>query len=198
MAKVSAEKNDAPQIGYPVGSLDEIKAMGIPSRNICTCSERVDLKNAGCIKYPVCDRKFRGTRPQNQLYQHVKADGNVRVAVDACFNIIHKEEEADDKGELITVIGAEGDSYTYRGSVKKHPTRNPDCPACLKGECHTYVDREDLPGIVEPFPPADEHPELVKFARKMDARQTLSVNQRAARKDALLGPDPTPKAEGKK
>lgn len=200
MARSTVE-NDTPQVSTPVGSLEEVKALGVPTRNICTCSEREDKKNAGCPVWDFCDRKFRGTRPQFQIYQLVTREGNTRITHDACFNIVRKEMDADDKRQLVEVIGGEGDEYTYRGSVKLHPVRNPNCNECAQGKCEKWEDRSDLKFTVPEFPPAADHDELVKYSRKIDARQRGGVIKKADRREALLGPtDEEPKAaeKGKK
>ena len=198
MAK-SLVENSTPQVFTPVGSLAEVKALGILTRNVCTCSEPEDKRNAGCEMYARCDRKFRDTRPQFQIYRFITSEGNIRTTHDACYNLVRKEVDAEGKRQFIEVIGGEGDSYTYRGSVKAHPVRDPNCNFCTQGKCEKWVDREDLVFDVPEFPPASENAELIKFARKVDARNQTGVIKTAARRDALLGPEPVATAPaGKK
>lgn len=185
MAKVSLE-NKAPQINRPVGSLDELRVLGVPSRNICTCSDRGD-KNAGCPMDYACDRPWKGTRPRMQVLRLTTRDGRVRVSETPCFEAVRKELDADDKGNLVEIIGGEGDEYTYRGSER----RNKNCPDCANGECkrtHVWDDKSDLKKVCGEFPPAATHPELVKFAHKVRAKTETGVQKRENLKAQLYGP----------
>lgn len=187
MAKVSLD-HKVPQIGMPVGSKAEVEALGIPTRNIATCSRRVDRENAGCPMREHCDRDFCGTRPQNEAVRMITSDGNLRVTVNPCFINVRKEREADGKGMLIEVIAREGEEYTYRGSVKV----DADCPDCKRGECkrpHMYRDSDELKAVVPAFPPAAEHKDLKRFARLREARTETSTNKKAALRKQLLGGD---------
>lgn len=195
MARVALD-HKVPQLGMPVGSKSEVEDLDIPTRNIATCSRRVDRENFGCPMYPHCDREFRGQRPQNEVVRTITSDGNLRVTVNPCFVNVRKERDADAKGVLIQVIAHEGEEYTYRGSVKVAS----DCPDCARGECkrgHLYEDREDLKAVCPPFPQAAAHRELQKFARLREAKLGTSTNKKAALKRQLLGPDePDAKAKG--
>lgn len=187
MANVSLD-HKIPQIGQPVGSRSEVLDLGIPSRNIASCSRPEEKENRGCPRWDQCDRAFRGERPQNEAVRMITGEGNVRVTVNPCFVNVKKELEADDKGMLIEVVAREGEKYTYRGSVKV----DDKCPDCLRGECrrpHMYEDRDDLEAVVPTFPPAEEHPELVRFARMREARVGSSRNKKAALKQRLLPAD---------
>ena len=194
MAKVS-DRNDAPpQIGRPVGSLAEVKALGVPTRNIATCSAHTERENMGCPVYELCDRRFRDTRPQNEVGEYVGAEGDLRRVVRPCFDWVKEEAESYENGTLITIIGYAGDPYTIRGSEKKHRERDPNCNDCSAGKCVAYVDRDDLPMICPEFPAAAVHQELQKFARKLLAKAEGAVRARKARTLALLGggeDDPT-------
>lgn len=194
MAKVSLD-NKAPQINRPVGSLDELKVLGVPSRNICTCSDRAE-GNAGCPVAWACDREWKGERPQIQIMRLTTRDGRVRVSESPCFNVIKKELDADDKGNLVEIIGGEGDEYTYRGSVKRHLTRDPNCNYCAQGKCDLWDDRDDLKKIAAAFPPAATHPELVKFAHKVRAKTETGVQKRENLKEQLYGASEPAKKEG--
>lgn len=191
MAKVSLD-NKAPQINRPVGSLDELKVLGVPTRNICSCSDRA-VGNAGCPVDYACDRAWKGTRPQMQVIRLTTKDGRVRVSESPCFNVIKKELDAEDKGNLVEVIGGEGDEYTYRGSVKRHPVRDPNCNYCAQGKCELWDDKNDLKKTCAEFPPAATHPELVKFAHKVRAKTETGVQKRENLKEQLYGPNDTKK-----
>lgn len=188
MARVALD-HKIPQIGMPVGSKSEVEALDVPTRNIATCSRRVDKENFGCPVYEFCDRAFRGERPQNEVVRTVSSDGNVRVTVNPCFVNVRKEREADGKGMLVQVIGHEGSEYTYRGSEKVVT----DCPDCERGECrrpHMYQDSEELKATCPKFPPAAQHRDLIRFERIREARMGTSVNRKAALERQLLGKEP--------
>lgn len=187
MAKVALD-HKVPQIGRPVGSKAEVEALDIPTRNISTCSRRVDKENFGCPVWEHCDRAFRGDRPQNEVVRTITSDGNLRVTVNPCFVNVRKEREADGKGMLVEVIGHEGEKYHYRGSVKVVT----DCPDCARGECkrpHMYKDEDEIEGTCPRFPAAEEHRELQRFARLREARIGTSMNKKAALRRQLLGAD---------
>lgn len=191
-------ENDYPQISRPVGSSEEVDALQVPLRNIATCCERDANKALGCSMYGNCDREFRDTRPQNQIFTNVKKNGEIRTTHGACFEVVKLEIEAEMNGGYIEVIGGEGDVYESRGSVKKHPKRDPDCGDCQKGECVAYVDREDLEYLCPPFPPAEEHKELRKFARLRTARAKGKARERTAKKNSLLNNETKSKANVRK
>ena len=182
MAKVSMKDNAPPQIGYPVGGLEELRALGLDDkalRNIRSCSE-------SCPVWYICDRSFRGTRPQLEVVRKVNRNGKIRVYVGPCYDTVHHESVAADNFESYTIIGHEGDEYTYKGSEKLHPQRDPNCNDCSHGRCEKYVDRNDLKVTCPTFPPAAEHPELVMFAERVAARQSTGVRTKEALDRALL------------
>lgn len=190
MAKVSLD-HKIPQIVKPAGSRDDVESLtgDVGLRNISTCSARVERHNFGCQEYPNCDRDFRGTHPQNEIVRITTADGNLRTQCMACFETVRKEREADGKQMLVEVIGGEGDTFQYRGSIKLHPKRDPNCNKCSEGKCEAYVDKEDLEMICPPFPPAEEHRELIKFARIREARGRISTKTKSALRRRIYGPE---------
>jgi len=200
MAVVSTEK-DAPQIGVPVGSRERVEALGVPTRNIATCSAHTP-DNRGCPMWAICDRAFKGDRPHNQIVRRISSSGGLRVYHAPCFDIVGKEETANDNDELYEVIGGEGDSYEGRGSVKKHPKRDPNCNDCSQGKCEAWVDVENAEFTCPQFPDPETHRELVRFARKKVARMGSAVKQKAAIKARLLGgveePEDTDEPDTKK
>lgn len=190
MARVSLE-HKVPQIVKPVGSRDEVESLAgdVGLRNISTCSRRQERTNFGCALYEDCDRDFRGTRPHNEGVRITTSDGNLRVQCMACFETVRKEREADAKGMLVEVIAQEGESITYRGSVKMHPKREPTCNKCSEGKCEAYIDVEDLEMTIPKFPDAAEHRDLIKFARIRDARGRISANTKKALRRRIYGPE---------
>ena len=187
MAKVSDTKNAPPQIGRPVGSLEEVRALGVPTRNIATCSAHAERDNMGCPVWEWCDRAYRGTAPQNEIAEYIGPEGDTRDVVRPCFDWVKEEVESLENGTLITIKGYAGEKYYARGSVKRHVERDPDCNDCTKGKCEAYDDSDAIEHVCPEFPAAAVHPELRKFARKMDARSKGAQRTRAARRVALLG-----------
>ena len=199
MAKVSDDRNAPPQIGRPIGSLAEVQALGVPTRNIATCSAHTERENMGCPMRHLCDRDFRDARPQNEIVQIISSDGNVRTTILPCFDTVKMEAELEDNGGLITVIGGENDKFHTRGSVKRHPERDPNCNDCAKGKCEAYDDVEDIALTCPEFPPAALHDELKKFARRIEARHLGSSRKREQVRAALLGgEDDVPSEKPKK
>lgn len=198
MAKVSLDSK-APQISRPVGSLDELRELGVPTRNISTCSERDGNNNAGCPMWYACDRTFRDTRPHMQIGRITTRDGRVRTSCGPCFNWLRKELDADEKGNLVEIIGGEGDTYTYRGSVKRHPVRDPNCNYCAQGKCDLWDDVDNLTAVCPEFPKAATHPELIMFAHKVRAKVETGVQKKESIRQQLYGPDePKEKDKGGK
>jgi hypothetical protein len=191
-------EKDYPQIARPVGSLKELAALGVPTVNIATCSAHVDRQNMGCPVYKLCDREFRDSTPQNQVFTVIKRDGNMRTSCGPCFDVVLKETQIEANGGLVKVVAGEGETFLSRGSVKLHPKRDPNCNECAQGKCDKYEDREDLVVTCLPFPAAARHPELVKFARVVEARQEGRSRSRKSLEAQLLGsPSPVvPNPEG--
>lgn len=190
MALVTNEK-EAPQISTPVGSIKEVEALGCPTRNIATCSRHTQ-DNRGCPFFDICDREHKGERPRFEVVRRISGNGGIRVYHAECFNVVPKEATASDNQELYEVIGGEGDVYVGRGSVKKHPKRDPNCNDCAQGKCEAWIDVEDLEYTCPTFPPAAQHRELIKFERKNVARRGSAIKQKAAVKTRLLGESDTP------
>lgn len=190
MARVQMD-DDAPQIGRPVGSKEEVEELGVSTRNIATCSLRQDRENFGCPMWKSCDRVFRGTRPQNQVYQITKKGGETRISHGPCFDVVQMELNAEANGGYVEVLDEfkEGMSYISRGSVKRHKKRDPDCDDCQNGRCTVYDDKDDIEFLCPEFPPAAEHRELRKFARSMKARARGRKQKREAIKSRLLEGD---------
>jgi hypothetical protein len=116
----------------------------------------------------------------------VNSAGKVRVYQAPCFDTIPREAVAADNHELYDIIGGEGEEYTYTGSVKKHPVRDPNCNACAQGRCEAYENRNDLKAVCAEFEPAAEHHELVQFAERVRARTTTGVRKKEAVRESLL------------
>jgi hypothetical protein len=194
VAKVDVER-EYPQISQPVGSKKEVEALGVPLRNIATCSVHT-VENMGCPSYRICDREFKDDRPRNQIYQLIKRSGDIRTSCGACFDVVKLESQIEANGGLVKVVGGEGDKFKNRGSQKLHPRRNADCNDCASGKCEKYEDVvEEV--VCKPFPPASEHAELVKFDRIREARDSNRDRSRKSLEAQLLGaPSPVvPKPE---
>jgi len=187
-------------IVQPVGSRKEVEDLGCPLRNIGTCSQPAP-GNMGCVSFSICDREWRGDRPRNEIVQRISSAGGIRVYHAPCFAIIPKEAAANDNQELYEVIGGESvpgepdTVYVSRGSVKRHPRRDPNCNDCSLGKCEAWDDKEDIEYTCTRFPAAATHKELVKFARKIVARKGGAIKQKAAIKARLLGGEDDPVAE---
>lgn len=189
---------DRTQIFVPVGSYEEVKAMGAPVRNIATCSEHDNKNNMGCPMYEDCDREWRGQgRPRNESYRIVTKDGTTREGCAACFHNVRIGQQVEANGGLFDIIGGEGDKYRQRGSRRVHPKRDPECHLCMNGECTLVeeLDPEEPDTIVPPYPSADKHPELRKYRRARDARKTVTERDRERRRRQILGPDPVTEEE---
>lgn len=184
MARVNIEA-DVPQIGRPVGSKEEIEDLGIPTRNIATCSRHLDRENMGCAMYDNCDRAFRGTTPENEIYTIVKPGGELRTTHGPCFDNVALELSSDANGGYVEIVGCQGDTYLGRGSVKLHKKRDPDCNDCFDGKCIAYVDKDDIEVNCPVFPKAATHPELLKFARRKGAAERRRKQNRDERRKLL-------------
>jgi hypothetical protein len=199
VALVTNEK-EAPQIVRPVGSRKEVEDLGCPLRNIGTCSQHSPT-NMGCDAFNICDREWRGERPKNEVVQRISSSGGVRIYHAPCFANVPKESTANDNQELYEIMAVESDSgepdvvYIGRGSVKRHPKRDPNCNDCSLGKCDAWDDKDDIEYTCNKFPAAATHPELVKFARKIVARKGGAIRQKASIKARLLGGEDDPVAE---
>lgn len=187
MARVNLEE-DYPQISQPVGSSKEVQDLEVPLRNVATCTVHSEGESGsmGCPVWKLCDRAYRGSRPQNEIMKTITKEGGIRVYHDACFNNIRREVQLDKSGGYAAVIGSEGDTYLSRGSVKRHPKRDPDCPDCIKGECNIWDDKTDIPQLCPEFPAAADHDELKKFAMIKEARERGHVVKTEKQAEQLL------------
>ena len=195
MARVNLD-NDYPQIGRPVGSSKEVEALDVPLRNVSTCDAHRDGESGtmGCPSWKMCDRAFKGERPQLEVMKIITKEGGIRVYHAPCFDNVKREVELDAQGGYAEVVGGEGDTYLSRGSEKI----NKDCPDCARGECnrtHTWRDRDDIEVVCPTFPPAEEHPELMKFARIKTARTRGFIQKKAKRSEQLLSDHDSPNAK---
>lgn len=194
MAKVSI-KDELPQIGLPVGSKEELAALGITGknlRNISTCSAHEEF-NMGCPLYENCDRAWRDARPQNQVAEEVKPDGNMRRYHAPCFYVVGRELVAEKNGGYVEVIGGEGMTYKGRGSERRHPDpvkgAAAGCIACAERKCIVYDDKDDIPVTCPPYPLAEEHVDLRRFARIVKANVDRRERSKVTRRRTLLKDD---------
>lgn len=197
MARVSLD-NDYPQIARPVGSSEEVKALDVPLRNVATCCAHVDGKDGamGCPRYSEqCDREYRGTRPRMEVMKVITKEGGIRVYHAPCFDNVGREIELEAQGGYAEVIGQEGDTYLSRGSVKRHIKRDPDCPDCARNDCNIWDDKDDIPQECPPFPKAEEHEELKKFANIKKARERGHIVKRSQQAERLLSDHDTENAK---
>jgi hypothetical protein len=187
MAKDPDIKRSLPQIPFPVGSLDELKALGIEGkdlRGIASCSEP-DQFNRGCAMFEACDRERRGTRHEFEVYDEVKSSGEVRRAHGECWFVVARELVADKNRGFVQVVGGPGFKYKYQGSRRLHPKPVDGCIACAERKCSVYVDDEfeiECPSAK----PASEHPMLKRFARVVEARENRGAQVKAQRRRVLL------------
>lgn len=186
MAKDNIDKT---QIFEPVGSVAEVEALRAPVRNIATCSAHTD-HNFGCPVWVDCERPFKGTRPRVERFRIVKEDGSQNEGSAPCFHNVKRAAQIEANGGLFELLP--GPKYRQRGAVPLHPNRDPSCPDCMRPSgCFKMqtLDPDEPDTLVPEFPPAERHPDLVKYVRAKKARSEAKAAKRERRKQELLGPD---------
>lgn len=199
MAKLVLREN-LPSIKMPCGGVEELEELGLSQeegdlRDIATCSRHTDM-NAGCARWDNCDRAYKGSRPQNEVYLEVKKDGLQRITHGPCFHVVGRELHALSNGGLVEVLAPEGTRYKGRGSVRRHPTPDPTCLACRSGTCTAYDSQEievDCPKFLE----AAKHPDLTKFMRVQHSSRERTRLLRRANERRLLTDEPEPEERSK-
>lgn len=179
-------------IWYPIGTLDEIDAVGLPRRITASCSMQTS-ENRGCPWFSKC--RFRQIRDGAQPPGHerpLKGPENVAVyvqlaqgqggAADIKFmscetyyqsglharwrNMIGEEGS----GEVIKVLGIAGDGkkYIQKEHVKMHKTKDPNCPDCATNTCIRMQVRVDKDGKVPRLP-------IPRFPRPAESLRDLAI-----------------------
>jgi hypothetical protein len=121
--------------GLPVGTVDEIRAMGQALVKWGSCSARdANLKSRGCNHEPNCIFAFKGLPIKEgggprKVIVYIKPDTGAKVERPMpCYvymETLHKRAMAEGSGETIAVVGHEGDTYECRETVSVSPHGGP-------------------------------------------------------------------------
>ncbi len=167
----------------PVGTLEELKEAGLSPTQFGSCSPR-DNRNKGCAWFNFCRfREWRdrvnGKKGPLNFVAHVAlspAEGGVANNPEMpCFDYYYsglyaRQRDSANTGEVIKVIGVEGDGKKYKSriSVRAHPKPVAGCLACSDGKC---IKRESKfhESEITPFArPGQAFTELAESARMRD------------------------------
>jgi len=146
-------------IWYPIGTLPEIKAMGLPPNTTASCSLQMQ-GNRGCPWFSKC--RFREIRdgvtpkghklplagPENvAVYVQLSQGqgGAVDIKMLPCSDYyqsgLHERwRNMENSGEVIKVLGVAGNGreYTMQETRKLHIKKDPNCQACAANNCFMH------------------------------------------------------------
>ena len=117
--------------GLPVGTKDEVLALGQSLAKWATCSERdPNLKSRGCIHFPECIFAFKNSGPKN-VGVYIKADTGASVERSMPCHVymetLHKRSlSGDESGEVIAVVAHEGEAIEVKETVSAEPRSKTD------------------------------------------------------------------------
>lgn len=195
----------AAETGDPIGTKESLAEHALDPRRYGSCSPYEEGKNKGCPSYHNCrfteyrDRIGGRVGPGNCGVLSITPEGAAAVNIKACWQYYQsgddgKRRNADKNGWMVQIIGLEGDTVDDRGSRMMHAKRDPNCPACQKGNCQKmqqYEEKREIPA----FPRLGESKESegISFAVRM-RKQLIQDVDREKQNIALAGHDTTKKA----
>lgn len=182
----------------PVGTSEELRDNGLDPTRFGSCSPRGN-KNKGCAWFNFC--RFRdwrdrvgGKRGPMNFVAHVilsAAEGGIADNKEMpCFDYYYsglyaRQRDSVNTGEVIKVIGVEGDGKKYRSriSVRAHPKPVAGCLACAEGKCIKREQKFDEREI-QPFPRPGEVFTGLAEAQRM--RDEMMADEESATTSAAL------------
>lgn len=197
----------AEETGDPIGTREALEKYGLNPKVYGSCSAPLPGQNKGCPVFHHCrfgeyrDRRGGRSGPGNIGVLMITPQGAAANHIKSCFQYYQagddaKRRRSDENGWVVKIVGLEGDSVKDRGSRMLHAKRDPNCPACQKGNCQKmkqYVE----PRVIPAFPRLGEHDEsteMVNFALEM--RKSLMDDVDEERQEiALKGIDTRAKDE---
>lgn len=146
----------------PVGTLDELKAVGKDPRSYGTCSKPGPFnKGCPCYETRMCPiRNWKGVNYQGQGPKEI-AVVNILSDIDGgaaqgrrmpCHDWFYagwfdRYKGAPESGETVQIIGIEGEDVTYleRYTERLHKSREDglkqNCDACFRGQCYQRIEK---------------------------------------------------------
>ena len=141
---------------YPVGTPEEVRAIGGDPLEIPTCS-MPSRQNKGCTWFPICrarafrDRKDGKMGPANGAVFIQLSDaegGHADIREVSCFGYFTsglgaRYEQTREPGEIIKILGWEGDGkkYDMRETRRAHEKPEPNCQACAEKKCYAIEEK---------------------------------------------------------
>ena len=183
MARLRLDSVNAMDPGAPdpIGTLKEIKKLGLPALKYGSCS-MPSKTNRGCSHYdhpengPCPIRAMLRERarpgPENVGFARVKSPKVWKMDATQCFNYMRFVANDDPRNGIAQVLGIGGDYYIKRRTTQLLDKDNPKSKSVFK------LERELVPKFARPDVSMNEQGEVTKLAREMIAnenRNTLST-----------------------
>jgi hypothetical protein len=140
--------SDPRDTGDPIGTYEELIEHNLNPKLYGSCSAGSD-NNRGCPAYATCrfvefrDRLNGMKGPEMLGVVTISPRNTADQKVMSCWDYyksgLHSlRQNADKNGWVVEVIEpvGPGAKVLIQGSKKLHEKRDPDCLACIKGECH--------------------------------------------------------------
>ena len=152
---------------WPIGTKDEIVAMGLEPENARSCSAPIKGLNMGCrffgprggCKFPELFKLNSGpVGPERRGYYKIIQDtGATQSFQSECYQIMESVAERMDQakkiGEVYSRFYVPGEKMKWRVSERLHKKRDPDCEACGKNDCnkmHMVTHEVEIAPFVRP------------------------------------------------
>lgn len=190
-----------PFIGKPVGGKAEVAALDERLiETVATCSKRIKGENMGCHCWArdvgqSCEFAFKGDRPQYVACRiNDDIEGTTTIAVLHCQDAVLVKDSTELNGGYVEFLGGEGTQVEMQGSRRKHPTVDPTCPECIKGNCLAHESQAFI-HTVPAFPAAADHKLLKMFAKRQMLRDIHKNEAERANQKRVYGNVPEPGKE---
>ncbi len=175
---------------HPVGTLDELKAHGLPSRAFRSCSEPAfDGSSKGCQFWNICAMSYKGQPveegggPRHHCWERIKAPengGGIVRNVQPCYWGVAQEEDAQANKEILQVIADEGEEYEMLTTV-------PDTTGPRTALGYDKWDQKLIKKVVPAFERLGEQQKMAQHELRASIIKRETENRTNARKAKQLG-----------
>ncbi len=158
--------HESDQSGYPIGTRAEVVAKNLDPKTVPTCSQHVPGINAGCPYFDNRKRQciFIATRnaeagPEMAGWFKKLPNGAEQGFILPCYMFMEGEFDLWQQRHLTRVQYSRfygvGEQVTFKVWKARHPTPDPNCHKCKKGDCN-LMDQYKETRTVQPFPRPSE------------------------------------------
>jgi hypothetical protein len=192
------------EIHFPVGTVEEVQALGLDPKEVRTCSASLDNRNKGCRFYghsggcrfrEVWNAKGGPQGPENRgVYKIIEDTGATQGFILPCYAIMETMSERMDQakkiGEIYSGFRKPGEKIKRTYSEKLHKTKDANCTACQKNDCnkmHMVTVEIEIPEHIRPAERfgntafqneiMDEMTENIDFDARMSGADRIAIKR---------------------